>query len=349
MDNIYYEKVLNRIIQGRLRIKLGDLVLFVYEPSADIIEESFDIYEDMRKMAYFSGVMTKGEVIELLVENDLWTPLDDKEADKIEKSIEDLKVEAYNSFLDKKVLRSIKRRIKSLESALYKTRFKKVQFDHVTCEGVANFTRSAWIIEHSTKTADGEPYGFGEVSVQTVMEKYNSSVIPQKAFRAVSRSGTFRSMWNASKKRSDVFGICSTMLDQNQLSLISYSQMYDSVYESPDSPSDKIIEDDICLDGWLISERRKREQQQKESQVNDQIKNEKIANSQEVFIMAKNKEHAEDIYSINSDRGRQIIKGRQEQLANEKGGLVKVGELSDVKQGLQMDAVNAARDAIKRR
>ncbi len=347
MDNIYYEKVLNRIIQGRLRIKLGDLVLFVYEPSADIIEESFDIYEDMRKMAYFSGVMTKGEVIELLVENDLWTPLDDKEADKIEKSIEDLKVEAYNSFLDKKVLRSIKRRIKSLESVLYKTRFKKVQFDHVTCEGVASLTRSAWMIEKSTITAEGKPYGIGEVSVQRVMEKYNSGGIPQAAFRSIARSNPFRAMWSTSK--DSLFGVSSTLLDNNQLALVSYAQMYDSVYDNPESPVSGIIEDDTCLDGWFISQRRKREQQQKENQVNDQIKNEKIANSQEVFIMAKNKEHAEDIYSINSDRGRQIIKGRQDQLANEKGGLVKVGELSDVKQGLQMDAVNAARDAIKRR
>ena len=46
MDDIYYEKVLNRIIQGRLRIKLGDLVLYIYEPSNDLKEESFDVYDE---------------------------------------------------------------------------------------------------------------------------------------------------------------------------------------------------------------------------------------------------------------------------------------------------------------
>ena len=78
MDEIYYEKTLNRIIQGRLRLRLGDLVLFIYEPTKDIIEESFDVYEDTRKKAYFSGVYIQDEVIQLLVENDLWTPFDDR-------------------------------------------------------------------------------------------------------------------------------------------------------------------------------------------------------------------------------------------------------------------------------
>jgi hypothetical protein len=80
MEDIYYEKVLNRIIQGRLRLRLGDLVLFIDEPSKEIIEESFDIYEDTHKKAFFSGVYVEQEVLEILLMNDMWSPLDDKQA-----------------------------------------------------------------------------------------------------------------------------------------------------------------------------------------------------------------------------------------------------------------------------
>ena len=67
--DIYYEKILNRIIQGRLRIRLGDLVLFIYEPSPEILEESYDIYEDAYEKAYFSGSYVKQEILELLIDN----------------------------------------------------------------------------------------------------------------------------------------------------------------------------------------------------------------------------------------------------------------------------------------
>jgi hypothetical protein len=36
MDDVFYEKVLYRILQGRLRLTLGDLVLFIYEPDREL-------------------------------------------------------------------------------------------------------------------------------------------------------------------------------------------------------------------------------------------------------------------------------------------------------------------------
>lgn len=349
MENIYYEKVLNRIIQGRLRIKLGDLVLFIYEPTPEIIEESFDIYEEMREKAYFSGVLTEHEILEILIKNDLWTPLDDREAEKIAKEIEDLKVAAYESFLDKKALKQIKFQIKNKESLHAKLSFKRHQLEAFGCEGVASFARNCWVVENSTKFADGSDYDFSKIGVQKLLEIYQKNKIPQEVIRKLSRENPFRSMWGASSERSNVFGVSPSRLTANQLSMVVYSQMYDNVYASPESPDGKVVEDDICLDGWFIKQRRDREQQRKEQQVNDSLKNEKIANSQEVFVMANSKEHAQDIYGLNSPQNRQVVRSRQQQLKEAKGDLVKLSELNDVKQNLQMDAVNAGRDAIKRR
>ena len=59
MDDAFYEKTLYRILQGRLRLTLGDLVLYVYEPTPELIEESFDIYDEAYKKAYFLGVYIK--------------------------------------------------------------------------------------------------------------------------------------------------------------------------------------------------------------------------------------------------------------------------------------------------
>ena len=124
MDDAFYEKILYRILQGRLRLTLGDLVLYIYEPTKDLIEESYEIYEDAYKKAYFRGVYIKKELLEILVENDLWTPLDDRQAKKIEDEIEDLKVQAFQSFFDSKKLRGIKANIRAKERNFIKYKSK---------------------------------------------------------------------------------------------------------------------------------------------------------------------------------------------------------------------------------
>ena len=70
MDGIYYEKILNRIIQGRLRIRLDDLVLFISEPDRHIIEESFDIYEEARKKAY--AKLKRKNILKLIDRRNTW-------------------------------------------------------------------------------------------------------------------------------------------------------------------------------------------------------------------------------------------------------------------------------------
>ena len=171
--DIYYEKILNRIIQGRLRIRLGDLVLFVYEPSPEILEESYDVYEDAYEKAYFSGSYVKQETLELLIDNDLWSPIDEKRIEELNEEIENTKVEAFQNFFDSKKLIQIKRRLLKKEAELLSLMQKKNQFDHLTCGGAASFARKIWTISKTTKTQANEYYDFSGVSMYTLLEKYN--------------------------------------------------------------------------------------------------------------------------------------------------------------------------------
>ena len=108
MDDILNEKTLCRILQGRLRCSLGGPALYIYEPTKEMLEESFEIYDQFYKEAYFKGVFLKQELLEVLIENDLWSPFDDREADKIEKDIEEHKLKAFESFYKTRDLINIK-------------------------------------------------------------------------------------------------------------------------------------------------------------------------------------------------------------------------------------------------
>lgn len=350
MDDIHYAKILNRIIQGRLRLRFGDLVLFVYQPSQEIIEESFDIYETAYEEAYFSGSFVEEERLELLIKNDMWSPLDDKQADQISKDVEELKVQAYKTFFKKKQLLGIKRSIRNMERKESLLRSRKSAFEKITCKGLASYAKSSWIIQHTTKDVDGNPYNFSKISLSKIMNSYMQESISPEVYRGIARSSTWRSMWNGSKKRDSVFGKPACDLTSEQISLISYSMMYDNVYESPDSPKEEIIEDDICLDGWFITQRRKHEKDKASAQADAALTNPKIANSQEIFMMASDQREANEIFDLNSAGSRQVLRQRQQQVKEhaDKGDL-NFKDLADVKQTRMINAVNQAASTIKGR
>lgn len=350
MDDIYYGKILNRIIQGRLRLRLGDLVLFIYEPDKDLLEESYEIYEDAKMQAYFSGSYIKQEVLEILLKYDMWSPLDDREADDLEKKIEDLKVHAFKSFFKTKELIGIKRNIRNIEKQCFTLRTKKLQLDHLTCEGVASFARQAWIVQRTTKNLDNSCFDFSKYSVSYMMEQYQKNTITQDVFRKIARMPHWRSIWNSSKQRGDIFGKSAIELDSQQLALNSYSIMYDNVYESPEAPNDKIIDDDDCLDGWFITQKRKREKEKKQSEIDNMLSNSKIANSQEIFLVANDQTQANEVYDLNDPLARQTIRERQQQIHSmaSDGTNLNFKDLSDVKNERMLNAFNSGKEKIKR-
>ena len=346
MDDILNEKTLCRILQGRLRCSLGGPALYIYEPTKEILEESFDIYEKSYNEAYFKGVFLKKELLPILVENELWTPYDDREAEKTEKEIEEYKLKAFQFFYKTKDLVSIKMVLRNLEKKLLKYKSKKHVLDHVSCEGVASFARSIWIISKTVYTLDKRLYSWDNHSISSLMNHYNSNQISTTEFRSVARNEPWRSMWAVGKKQGNAFGKASCELTKDQISLSSYSCMYDNVYESSESPDEKVIDDDDCLDGWFISQRREYDKQKKKKQAEDLIKNPKIANSQEVFLMAKDQEEANKIFDVNHPAVRSIIRDRQNTIESSDGE-IKFTELNDIKQDIAIESMQSAKSKIK--
>ena len=347
MDDVFYEKTLYRILQGRLRLSLGDLVLYIYEPDAELIEESFDIYDEAYKKAYFRGVYIKKELVDILINNDLWTPLDDREANKIEEQIENLKVDAFKSFYDTKKLRGIKATIRALERNVYKHKSKKLVLDHASCEGVASFSRGVWLISQTTKFKDGSDYNWKKYPISILMDHYSSEYIKPEVIRTISRKDPWRSMWSNGKKHSNLLGKPSCQFTKDQLALCSYSIMYDSVYESTESPNEKVIEDDDCLDGWFIVQRRKYEKDKKQQEVDNMITNPKISGSQEIYIVADNQNAANEIYDLNNPLGRATIQNRQQTIDSADGDQISFTKFEDIRQDIAIESHKAAVSKVK--
>ena len=127
-----------------------------------------------------------------------------------------------------------------------------------------------------------------------------------------------------------------------------YARMYDNVAESPEAPTEEIIADDICLDGWFIDQKKKQDKQKKQNQVDGMISNDKIRNSGEVFVMAQDNEDAQQIYDLNDGMARSTVKQRQAQIEGQED-LMKFQELADVKQDISIQRQQQFSQSLKNR
>lgn len=326
--------LLYRILKDRLWVSVDGLSFFIIEPTLDLLEESWFIYNQAYEKAYADENLTQDELTMFLADQDIWSPFEERILEEKRKELDDAKVDAFQVFFKSKELRNAKFKIKRISDEISKMIGKKHSMDHLSCEGVAEQSRFNWIISRSCFHKDGACVNWAERNLSSFISAYRENFIDHSDFRKIARNDPWRSMWSLSKKTGKLFNEPSTLLSQNKLNLCSYSSMYDSVYENPEAPNEKVIEDDDCLDGWFIFQKRKHDQSKKERESEELIKNPKIKNAKEVFLMANNKQEADEIYGLNNSLSRITLQQRQ-QIIEQKG---KASDLDfvDVQTDLQM-------------
>ena len=92
-------------------------------------------------------------------------------------------------------------------------------------------------------------------------------------------------------------------------------------------------------------QKRKHETEKKKREVEAMLNNSKVANSQEVFLMADSPEAAKNINEMNSSYAQNIIQSRNAQIEQE--GTVKLTDLKDVRQNITTQARQAAIQKVK--
>ena len=164
------------------------------------------------------------------------------------------------------------------------------------------------------------------IDFNNIVSEIEKHIITTEEYKKIARSSLWRNYWNANKSNNLFDNVVSRWTDE-QRALVSISKMYDNIYEHPECPDDKVIEDDDMLDGWMIFQRRKSEQQKKENKID--AANPNMSKHKEMFLVAKNETEAKEIFDINSSESRRVIKERESFISENKS--VNESELPDVK------------------
>jgi hypothetical protein len=269
------------------------------------------------------------------VENSLWTPNGDDELTKIEKTIDDLKIDLYKNFWNDSKKDSVKHQISSIRSLYNKMYNVRHSFDHLTPRGYSNLLKGQYIFIHSLYNSKNQRVFKSIKNVDFYKLNYffdfvNSNMIDIETFKKIARGDNWRSYWSANKQ--NLFDKPAISWTDEQKTLVVLTKMYDNAHEHPECPSDDVFEDDDAFDGWIILQKRENEELRNKNRAEKLLKGKNLDKANEVFLVAKSNKEANSIYGLNNSVGKNTIKERARAIANKK--VIKEADLPDVQRNI---------------
>ena len=304
----------SRIRSGIYKVQFANLDL-VIKPLT--IEEELEVQEAYT-LAFLDaeddGLVSHDEMLKNLEARGLWSKEDEEKEEALKKDIDSFKVELYQNRTNSKLLEKIRQYLAVAKMALIEVSNKRYQNYENTVEGYAIKHKNKEAVKKAARNKDGAPYIFSEEDpLEEVVAVYTGLVLSEKAIREIAKTEPWRSLWILSESKVfELFANKGKELTPDQRNLLIWSRMYDNIHESMDCPPDEVIEDDDMLDGWLLIQKKKREQEQVQNEVANKTSNSKISNSDEIFVMAGTQEDANKINSSNSFHNQQIKKQRMQ-------------------------------------
>ena len=316
-----------RISTGYYKIKVSpDVVVYVHPLTRDEAFEATEIFQEALMEALDTGVMSRKESYEKMLETGVWSTEEEARIKQLEKDMEQYKVDIYSLYFKSNSREKARADLRLQEQEHSQLLGKKHAYDHVDAEGVANYAKLNWMIEKATKLKDGSPYNFSHFTSHEILQRKDSMQLNEQKIRILAKDAPWTNIWNVSKKTGTLFREETFSLTREQQVLMAWSSIYDSIKDSYEAPPDDVINDDDACDGYLIDQRRKRDKQRGQKAA-DELMN-VHPGAQEVFIPAETSEDAARVHGLNDGGSEMVRKNRLKSL--EKGDL-NYTEFSDVK------------------
>lgn len=329
LEELLYEIVSDTRI---IRVEPFDYIVRSLSPS-EVVYSNF-VYKTELEKAKQAGILFEAECLEQAIKFDLWNKDKDQLIRLYYAEIKDLEKtkELYKFNKGKRIkldndIKKVKIKLKPLEDERY-------QITHCSAEGIAMSKKIGYVISRCILYMDGTQkwhtyedfLDYDDIKHVNEISVEFGKLTPrnESEIRALARFPTWNVMWSSSKKSGHIFDRPSSQYSKDQLLLCYWSMMYDSVYESMERPSDKVIADDEALDKWFEEQSNKRK---RDSKAKDIIGRGGANKHGEVFVMAKGDEDADDIYSLNDKMTLAQMRAESQRLEEKQGQLISEWQL----------------------
>jgi hypothetical protein len=250
-----------------------------------------------------------------------------------------MKLDYYNHFWKKQTKDYIKAAIDKQKKKINKLFEEKFLFFDKSCEYLRDFAKGTILVERCSFLSDGSR-ATKKFGIMQLINSFIASNLSDEQIREVAKGYEWRALWGAKDAGLFESRICD--LTHEQISLMSWSRFYDGIYESMDRPDDEVIQDNIALDGWTISENRKRKEEEKKER-GEKLVSDSMGNPGELFVPVQNQQEQEEVLALNDAYGKSVIRSKAKQF-QETGG-EKEEDLRHVKKELQMEKLRQAKES----
>lgn len=352
MDFDNRTSLVNRIISGFLVVDYENVVYHIFDANSYHKHLTESHVKKIKEDYLIDGILSADSAKEILNAKEIWTEALGKELVITEEKIKELKESLPNYKYKSETKRQVESVIKRLEkrtSVLNKNRnaigsntieyiIKVEKFKYLLYLNTYINSQRVWLSFDQFENHSSE-----NLVQNLLMQSYFSENYSEADFRLLARTEPWRTIWRSATRSGNLFKHSASEMTDYQRALVSWSMLYDSVYESVDCPSEDVINDDVQLDMWLEEQKNKH----KDKNTQPLISNSKIANSQEIAIMVETPEDAQKVYSLNNSHGKSVLSNREHALMDR--GLLKETQLPDQKQRIMMERNNRSISAIKER
>ena len=351
MEESTRHSIINRLETGITFLNINNSIYSMHMPTKEQRAISELVYRETLENAKYGELITRKQADIILASKGIWNKQLDNELEKLNKYLEDLKIQLYEALFNDNKKKQIRRQIKSVKDGINKSYSKKYSLDHVTLESHAETARDEFLVAITIKDSYKNPvYTYENWSktdnyiLQRFLNFIQSNIITTEQYRELARTEPFRAKWSLNKNNT----FDTTLNSPEQITLMMYARMYDNVYEHPERPGEEVIEDDDMLDGWFAKQRKEADQARKKKEL-DSILDNKGANKNaggEMFVMAHSSQEANKIVNVNDLGSRMIMKQRESAL-NQRGKLEQ-HQLPDVQMELRTEAMKQMSERFKK-
>jgi hypothetical protein len=333
-----------RIRAGYVPVTMGDYRFVVNHPNIDTAICAQESYIRAYEQAQEEGLLAEDELLDWLYLQNLWTEEDEKNYQKVVPDhIEYWKIELFNASMKSNTRKTIRKYLQAAKEEYVRLHSLRHYYDYVTVDGYATYVRNMYLISRCA-TLNGAVVDWEQHSLHRLMGEYHKEILMPEEIRELARTSPWSGLWTVLKLSGKIFSTDELTVEQQ--SLLSWTHMYDKIYESPDCPSDEVISDDDMLDGWLLVQKRKRDAEKQKQEVESHI-NPRMKNADEIYMIAETAEDAQKIDMMNPEHVKRIKKNRIHQVKSE--GMVRQQEFKDVQQKRSMDMQRVFSESIKGR
>ena len=334
MSNQNLSLLISRICSKKLYFSYDQIDYVLYSPDIQIRYESDIYYEQVLEQNKYEEWILQENIIRFLNYIGVWNNEQENNLNTLSKEIDNTKIELFEQRLQTSKLKAIRKKLETKKNIQENLLSIKSSMDYLTLEHFCNTRKNEFIIantlkyRNSNKPVCKDLDSFNHKTFHDLANCVADNFISVAKYKQIAKSEMWRSIWNSGKP--NVFEGSSSDFSDEQKTLVGLSNMYDRVYEHPESPPQDVIDDDDMLDGWMLYQKNKSEQEQKQKGAESLVNKHK--NAKEIFAMSS-KEDVENINQLNSRQSLSVKKQRAKVMSSQ--GEVNEFDLPDVKDSIR--------------